>query len=327
MNSYNIKRITRINLYLVILLLSAGCQKVEKGFLGNNLYYIENPLITSQGTITVSASMVDDGSTNPLQVELTGVTDENGKDVMDILTKTDSIIGFSGSVTYLDSTLDLLGKKITVTAAKPLSINPIGGRIQLSPATQFVPVGSYDIDVKVTNIKGSEKFPKACKIIINGESSPDTIYAGTYAGTLNNVNGGYQAALANPDIKVSYNPSGPNKLIYKFVDRKGKVYNVKAGGIFARPGRWSMKQYDPYYPEVLTDTSVEYQFPKVPNQFPVFSNPGINGIIPRGNFGIFPAIPAAANDSHFPIFAFLDIAFFNQGTYTITTTFSDISWN
>lgn len=315
-----------VYLSLLLILNAISCTKTEKGFLSGNLYYIENPLVSSKGSVTVSASIVDDGSTKPMTVELTKVTDESGNDVTSVLTKTDSIMGFSGSVSYLDSTLALLNQKISVTAAVPLSVNSIGGRIQLTPATQYVPSGSYQIDLKVTNVRGTVSLPNICKIIISDDSSPDTVYAGTYAGTLDNTTLGYSAALANPEISVAYIPSATNKLVYKFLDKNGAVYDAKAGGIFTRPSRWSMTQFDPYYPQVLTDTSVEYQFPNVPNQFPAFTNPGINGIIPRGFYGIFPAFPAASNDSGHPIFAFLDMAFFKQGTFIITTKFTDIAW-
>ena len=310
----------------LFLLLLASCQKTETGFISNRMYYVENPLTTTQGSITVSSALVSDGSTAPLHVELTSVTDETGKDVMDIMTKQDSIAGFTGSISYADSTLDLLNSKIAVTAAKPLSVNPIGGRIQLTPATQYVPVGTYQIGIRVSNSRGMVEMPKACTIVINGSGSADTVYAGTYAGTFNPTTGSIIGSLATPIVTVIYVPGTTNKLVYKFIDKTGKVYDAKAGGIAPRKGRWSMKQFDPYYPEVLTDTSVEYQFPNVPNQFPVFVNPGINDITPRGNYGIFPAIPKAANDSGNPVFVFLDMAFFAKGTYIITTTFSDVSW-
>jgi hypothetical protein len=303
-----------------------GCQKVDKGFLSDNMYYLENPLTTSKGSITVSSSLVGDGSTSPLQVALLKVVDEHGNDVDSIMTKTDSILGFSGSVTYLDSTLDLLNKKLQTTAAKPLSINPIGGRIQLTPATQFVPAGTYSIDVKVTNIRGTRTLPNACNIVINGSSSPDTVYGGTYAGTFDPSTGTFLLGLANPNISVTYSETATSKIVYKFVDKNGKLYDAKTWGIGTRKNRWNMKQFDPFYPEVLTDTSVEYQIPTVPNQFPVFVNPGINGIIPRGNYGVFYAMPAASNSTGAAIFAFLDMAFFKKGTFIVTVAFSDVAW-
>ena len=311
---------------LALALVSTSCEKIEQGYLSDNMYYVANPLTAAQGGVTVSASLVADGSTAPLQVKLTRVVDGKGNDVDSIMTRTDSILGFSASVSYLDSTLDLLSKKIQNVAAKPLTINPIGGRIQLSPATQYVPLGIYTIDLRVSNIRGTRDIPQACNIII-APGSPDTVYAGTYGGTFDPSTGNFIANIANPVVNVSYAPTATNKIIYKFVDRNGKLYDPKTSGMGTRTNRWNMKNFDPYYPEVLTDTSAEYQFPSVPNQFPVFSNPGVNGVIPRGNYGTFWAMPAASNSTGSAIFAFVDMAFFGKGTFIVTVQLSDITWN
>lgn len=303
-----------------------GCSKVEKGFLSPNLYYIENPLVTTQGSITVSSSLLVDGSTSPMTVELTKVVDAAGNDVEELLTKTDSIQGFTGSVSYLDSTLALLNSKLATTAAKPLSINPIGGRIQLTPATKYVPTGTYTISVRATNVRGTVDLPNACQIIINGTGSSYIDYGGSYGGTFDPLTGTNLYGIGVAPAVVEYYPSLTNKIVYKFLDKDGMLYNPKVGGITNRTGRWSMKQFDPYYPETFTDTSVEYQFPSVPNQFPVFSNPGIGGVIPRGTYGIFPAIPAAHNNSGHPVFYFADIAFLSKGTYVVTLKFTDVAW-
>ena len=311
---------------LAIAALFTGCKKVEQGYLSDNMYYVENPLTASQGGVTVSSSIVADGSTAPLQVELTRVVDWKGADVDSILTKTDSVLGFSGAVSYQDSTLDLLNKKIRNIGVKPLSINLTGGRIQLSPATQYVPLGAYTIDIKVTNIRGTRNIPQACNIVI-APSSPDTIYSGTYGGVIDPPTGNYLAGIATPLVNVSYSATATNKIIYKFVDKNGKLYDPKTWGIGTRKYRWNMKQFDPYYPEVLTDTSVEYQFPTVPNQFPVFANPGVSPIVARGNYGTFYAMPAASNSLGAAIFAFTDISFLKSGTFVVTVTLTDVAWN
>jgi hypothetical protein len=220
-----------------------------------------------------------------------------------------------------------LNKKIQTTAARPLSINPIGGRIQLTPATQYVPVGTYTIDVKVTNVRGTRDLPQACNIVIAGSGSPDTIYAGSYAGVFDPSTGTSLATISNPDVSSVYYPTADNKIVYKFLDKNGVAYNAKTWGIGTRKYRWNMKQFDPYYPEVTTDTSVEYQFPSVPNQFPAFVNPGINGVIPRGNYGVFYAMPAGSNSMGAAVYVFVDMAFFKRGTFVVTVQFHDFTWN
>lgn len=303
-----------------------SCTKVEKGFLSPNLYYLENPLYTTQGAITVSSSLIVDGSTTPMSVELLKVTDENGNDVTAMVTKEDSIQGFTGSVSYLDSTLALLNAKIATTAAVPLSVAQTGGRIQLTPATKYIPTGSYKVSVKATNVRGTRDLTDACTIIVSGSGAAFVDYGGTYAGAFDASSGSFLYGVGISGPEITYSKTDINKIVYKFYDKDGHLYNAKAGGITSRKLRWSMKEFDPYYPEVLTDTSVEYQFPNVPNQFPAFSNPGINGIIPRGTYGVFPAIPGAKNSTGSPVFVFLDNAFFEKGTFIITAHFSDISW-
>jgi hypothetical protein len=260
-------------------------------------------------------------------VILIKVVDSNGNRVDSLMATKGTFPGFSDAVSAADSTLELLNKKIVPVTAPALSVNPTGGRIQLSPATKAVPQGTYTIDVKASNIRGSVSLPNACKIIISAAISPDTVYAGAYAGALDNTTGAYIAALANPTIKVQFIPSSVNKIVFKWIDKNGKVYNALAGGIGARSGRWNFRNFDPYYPQVLTDTSVEYQYPNVPNEFPAYPNSGSDGTIPRGNFGCFFKLPNGTNDTGHGIFTFSDIAFFSQGLYIVTISLSDVAFN
>lgn len=329
------KYIRTIALCGTFLLGGLSCQKVQTGFLSSSLYYLQNPLTSPQGSITVSTVLQVDGSTAPMNVVLTKVVDSNGNRVDSMMAKKDSFPGFADAVSYLDSTLDLLSKKIVFTSAPPLSVGAIGGRIQLTPATTSVPRGVYTIDIKASNIQGSVSIPNACKVIIAPPGSPDTIYAGAYAGTLDPTTGAYIAGLANPSISVQYIPSSVNKIVFKWLDMNGKVYDAKAGGIGARSGRWNFRNFDPYYPQVLTDTSAEYQFPAgVPNEFPVFPNTGADGTIPRGNFGCFFKL-SGGNSTGGPIFTFTDVAFLPDGQnknivggiYIVTITQPDVSFN
>jgi hypothetical protein len=315
--------------FLMTIIVMAGicCQKIEKGFLSDRIYYQQNPLVAAQGSITVSAAIQSDGSSNPLSVKITKIYDSTGAEVDSMLLKQDSIPGFSGSVSYLDSTLDLLSKKIGYTTAAPLSVSPIGGRIQLTPATQFVTPGTYTMDVEVSNIRGVKYVPQACQIIIVPKYSNDTIQPGSYAGHLDSNNVYNGTLIAAPIVSVAYYPSSTNKIVYKWIDKNGLVFNPSKYGITGRKNRWTFKNFDPYYPQVLTDTSVEYQFPKVPNEFPIFANPGLNGVVPRGDFGTFFAIPKAANNSGYSFFTFTDIAFFSQGLYIVTIQQPDVTFN
>lgn len=311
---------------LTAIVLAAGCADVETGFLSKNLYYIDNPLYSVQGTVTVSSSLSVDGSTMPMTIELIKVTDEEGVDVTSMVSKPDSIIGFSGSISYADSTLALLNAKLIKTPAVPISVNRLGGRIQLTPATKSIPLGEYNLSLKASNSRGVVELPDICKVIVTGSGEPYTDFGGAYAGAFDPATGTYLYGVGLEPPKVTYTKTDVNKIVYKFLDKDGNLYNPKAGGLTVRKYRWTMKQFNPYYPEVFTDNSVEYQFPSVPNGFPIFPNPGIDGVIPRGTFGVFPAIPGARNSTDSPVFAFLDLVFLEEGTYEVEVQFTDVSW-
>jgi hypothetical protein len=317
----------RLLLCIILVAGSIRCQKTPVGYLSNHLYYLQNPLYTAQGSVTVSSVLEIDGSTTPMQVALTKVVDANGNRVDSLVARKDSFPGFKDAISWTDSTLALLNSKIYFTSAPALSVNPLGGRIQLTPATVNVPAGTYTIDVRATNIRGSIDIPSACQIIVTPQGAPDTIYGGAYAGTVNPTTGAYLTATANPQIQVNFYPSTTNKIVFKWLDMNGKPYNAKTFGIKTRPGRWSFRQFDPYYPEILTDTSVEYQYPTVPNQFPAFQNTGADGTIPRGTYGCFYMMPAASNNMGSSYMTFTDMAFFRQGLYIVTITLPDIVWN
>ncbi|WP_324009107.1 hypothetical protein, partial [Parvimonas sp. D9] len=38
---------------------------------------------------------------------------------------------------------------------KPFNVNPLGGRLELTPATALIDTGTYNFDIEVSNIRGS----------------------------------------------------------------------------------------------------------------------------------------------------------------------------
>lgn len=318
------------NIYTFLLIagiavMVAACEKVVHGYLSDQIFYQVNPFDVQQGQTVVSASLITNGSTQPLHVQMLALKDENGKNVDTAFTNPQLIKTFTSTVTYLDSTLDLLNAKLKDSLVAPFSIAEIGGRLQFTSATKYLTGGTYHLDISVSNVRDTKVLTDACTINI-GDNAAYVNYGGEYTGTFDPLTGGYIADAGAPVITVDFTPGDAGKIIYKFVDKNDNVYNPKANGLTLRTNRWTMKNFDPYYPEVVTDNSIEYQFPEVPNQFPVFENPGINGVIPRGNYGVFPAIPASHTDLGSPVFVFMDLAFYKRGTYVVTTKFTGVAW-
>jgi len=248
-----------------------GCKKVPKGFISDNIFYNLNPFIVSQGITAVSTGLVIDGSTTPLNVKLLAVRDmATGKDASNVLLKLDTIRVFKGSVDYKDSTVALLNLKLKDSTLAPFSINSIGGRLQFTQATKFVPLGNYNFDIQVSNIRGTKIINNACKIIVQG-AAPDTL---TYLA-YNQSDSKFTTFVTQPasllNLKITHDDSGPNKIIYVWKDKNGKAFNPSKGEIIARPGRPIWTDWDPYYPQLKTDTSLEYGYPIGVPQMPVFS--------------------------------------------------------
>ena len=68
---------------------------------------------------------------------------------------------------------------------------------------------------------------------------------------------------------------GPNRIIIKFADKNGALFNPKTGQVVPRVSvpsalRYEFKQFDPYYAEEKTDTALVYTYPEKLPTFPLF---------------------------------------------------------
>ena len=147
-------------------LLAWGCQKIVHGYLSDRIFYQVNPFVVQQGVTTVSSSLVADGSTEPLHVKVISLKDSLGNDADSILNTPRNIVTYTGTLTPADSTIALLNAKLKDRYVRPFNIAEIGGRLQFTAATTYVPAGTYNMDLLVSNIRGSETLKNACQINI-----------------------------------------------------------------------------------------------------------------------------------------------------------------
>jgi len=267
-----------------------GCKKQASGFLSDNLYYLENPFSVAQGVTTVSASMVADGSTAPMSVTLLGVREKkSGKSADDVFLKPQSMTVFSGNVTYNDSTPETLRAKLKDSLVAPFSINPIGGRLQFTGTTTFIPQGIYTMDVAVSNVRGTKTLSEVCDInILPTEYFVPTGSSYCYLiDTITQVRANF-----TPAVTATRNATGPAIITIKWVDENGKLFNPARGEVLARAGLASFQNWDPYYDVQLTDTAFVFPYPDKVPVFPVF-NPAQIGSGVQADYWCYYRIPAA----------------------------------
>ncbi len=317
-----------------------SCEKKVEGFLSDRIFYQVNPFYIQQGITAVSSSLVADGSTAPLHVEVLALRDSAGNDADSLLSTPRSIVTFKGAITYLDSTLDLLKLKLQDSLVRPFNIAETGGRLQFTAATKFVPTGSYNMDISVSNTRGTEVLQNVCTFIIGPlEKYYDLYYNRVRYWNNGTGDGGADKEVVNSAlVSVSFTGgTDVSKVIYKFVDKNGKPFNPKKGEV----SRWNIgyvaaifDEYDPYYTPVLTDSTLEYQIPSYGISFPyvhtVYSPDGTEST--DGNQNINPAlcrykISASANKQGQLVQSFTSLDFLAAGTYVVTVTLPDIERN
>lgn len=269
MLKYKIIRFAAVG--VAVLLYMTGCKKVQEGYISDNIFYLENPFYVQQGVTTTSSTIIGDGSTSPLHVKLLAVRDALGKNADSVLLKKDTILVYTGAVTYQDSTVAMLNAKLKDSAVAPFSVNSIGGRLQFTQATQYVDTGTYTIDVQVSNVKGQVTLQNACNIVITPQTTIDSIFyqAWTTSDAAGNF---YSQSAGDMGLTITWDPNGAARIIYKWVDKNGTPFNPAAGEVIARTGRPTFRDWCPYYPEVKTDSTIEYQYPAGIPQMPAYSS-------------------------------------------------------
>ena len=300
--------------FILFLCIFVSCVKPEIGFLSDNIYYLPNPFVASKGSVTTSKPLQTDGSSGPISVKLLAVRNKQTGTSADQLLQEREIQVFTGTVTSADNTLELLNKKLTKKMVKPLNIAPIGGRIEVSQASEFVDTGSYQLDIEVANVRGTRVINNVVEIRLIGKKDYDLLSSSNTTSLPNDETTFTTVANGLP-VTITYLPIGPNKIILKFIDKNGLPFNPKAGQVIRRGDRPHFADLDPYYPEEKTDTALVFQYPAVP--FPMFTNLDKYGASFNSYLNYY-RIPYTANDKNLNYNPTVAFRVYSFGTWIIT---------
>ncbi len=302
-----------------------SCEKTERGFLSDNLYYLENPFTVQQGVTTTSSPLVVDGSTAPLQTTLLAIRNKaTGESVDSMFLKPQIISVYTGTITYADTTEAMLRAKLKDSVVAPFSINNIGGRLQFTQASKYVAPGTYTIDISASNMRGTKVLQNACDIHITPITTIDTIL---YKAWTTSDESGTFYGIADPlNVSITHDAAGADKIVFKFLDKNGVPFSAANGEIVPRAGRPSFKNWNPYEAPVYTDTSLEFSYPAGIPMLPAY----LNTVIENGsawNDGIvYYQIPARFTDVNLNVNPVLTAQYFvTKGTYTVTYYLNNVA--
>lgn len=284
------KKYRKINLALILSVMVfmeifSGCTKIGNGFLSPFVTYAVTDFTVIRGRIGSSYSIITDGSSIPMHIKWTHIYDSTGKIVDDLFSKEYPVQVWTAAY---DPTTDVTFAAITAKQKTenlpPLVVNENNGTIEANAGTLNLPLGSYKMDLQVTNSAGTESLEKIMQIdIVDGPAVETSPESGDFA------NGRAKAGTApvtyffngqnNPYTyyTITRFADTPNVFIMKFTDRNGVPFNPKTGEIIKRPATGLnpnppfLQNLQDYAPDTYTalDTAMYLKYPLVP--FPIVS--------------------------------------------------------
>ena len=263
-----------------------SCTKIQDGFISPYLQYAVNEFSFVRGRIASSYSLIPDGSNIPLHVKWTHIYDSTGKIVDDIFKKKYLVgIWTSAYDPLADITYASIFAKRTIDSLPPIVVNEANGTITTNSGSFNLPVGTYSMDLQVSNSAGTQELKNILKInIMDGKGLETSPEIGTFRNQLAVVGNAAPAinifsAANNPfdDYTVTKFADTPNVLILKVMDRNGVPFSPLKGEITKRPNTGLnpippfLQNLQDYAPDtyIATDTAIIIKYPLTP--FPIVS--------------------------------------------------------
>jgi hypothetical protein len=281
---------------LMVFVLSATleqCTKVEKGYLSTTMAYSVSQFTAVQGRVASSYSLVSDGSSLPLTIEMLHVYDAKGAIVDSMFTKKYPVTVWTAAYNNLtDTTFAAIAAKRTTDNLPPVLINSKSGVFQTNSATVYLPLGAYTFDLKVTNTQGTTVLPKIITLNLTSgkpvETAPEQgaysvarlnantpTGATTYGGAPGSFNGANNPFVVETIVRYA---DTPNIVTYTISDKNGVVFNAKKGEVMKRPNSGLnptppfLQNLQDYAPDTFNEPdsgSLSLKYPLVP--FPIAS--------------------------------------------------------
>lgn len=308
---------------------AVACKKLPDGFISNGIRYEESPVTIQQGRLRVSTALNVDGSSQPLSIKVLHYYDKaTGKIVDDMFAKQYKIKVWTGAYDPLvDTTVAIIQAKQKDSLVNPITVNKASGQIEANYTSINIPIGSYQFDLEITNPAGTKTYPKI--------GSFDVVTAPTYEIPSPATNGARKVGdetknvgLQAPIVTVTKIGDGDNKVILRYTDKNGVVFNPAAGEVTYRPqpglttgSLQTMKMYamktelfanrteftfgTTPFPLISLGNGLNYYY-RIPTQYLKFDNPAL------------PNDQYSAN----PRFSFQS---FQPGIYEITVKLPDVT--
>jgi hypothetical protein len=249
-----------ILIIVLVLFLFTGCYKEsgEKGFISDDIYLKgADTILLPLGAKGNTDIAWLDGSSMPATFSIENIRDVNGNRSEQFFTKYAYKTWNKPYNNKTDTTLELINAKLTEQQLPSVSINPVNGMLQFLETTSNLKNAGdvYHVDVKVSNSRGERLVKDYAILKLTADKRPFTFYQAATAILL--VNAGGQTTFTLYDnipedalnrhqniysrngkelvdiYKQSDEPSTGVKVIIKYLDAEGKVFDSKDYATYA----------------------------------------------------------------------------------------------
>jgi len=272
---------------IIVFLLAAcmaACTKYGDGFISPYVQYAVSQFVVVRGRTTNSYSLITDGSSIPMHVKWLHIYDSAGNIVDTLFTKEYPVTVWTSAYNSLtDVTYGSIIAKQTVARMPPIQVNETNGTITANSGTLNLPLGTYSMDLSVSNSAGAEVLKKIVTIVIADGSPLETApEQGAFSNSLALAG---NAAAARTIFNGQNNPydlvtvtrfaDTPNTIILKVMDRNGIPFSPRTGELTKRPNTGLnpdppfLQNLQDYAPDTyqVSDSAIAIKFPLVP--FPI----------------------------------------------------------
>ena len=258
---------------IAIVAVTAGCKKVQVGFLSDNLRYSADPLTVNQGVFLISNGIIPDNSTPPFKITLLNIRNKaTGKREETFFQEYDTPVWKTAYNPVTDTTLALINAKRGIEKKAPFTVLEKSGQFMITQATENVPTGEYLIDLQVENPNGVKTYMGICTVnikpVLEYEYVNTPYFLALPVGSETAVRFPFddqwidatKGISTNTTLKITRVAATPNQIVLKVVDKNGAVFPGEA--LERRPsGNTYLKTLSTFaYKTTVTDTAILYDY-------------------------------------------------------------------
>ena len=278
----------KIIVFFIAAVVAGGCYKVveQKGFISDDIYLkgADTIFIPLGGKGTTDVAWLD-GSSQPAVFSISDIRDVQGNKSEQFFQKYLYSSWIKPYDHFTDTTMALIKAKLSEKEVPSISINPVNGMIQyLETTSDLKNAGDvFYLDAKVSNSKGEKILKNYATLKLTSDKKPFVFYQAATAILL--VNDGGESTFTLYDnipedaldrheniykrngkelvdiYKVSDEPSLGVKIIVKYIDEEGVVFDSKEYDTYSA-GTESYLDYA--VNRVNTADGVSLEFPVTP---------------------------------------------------------------